>query len=496
MNTKGSMKILKDVEEVKELAADLLQDESNMSGAWCSMAAWPETAADVQEFVNICRAEGAHLTVSGATTGIAGGALPEGGAVLSTTQLKGIRMLDGPVLRAGAGVTILEIDDFLGSGGRGLFYPPDPTEDTASLGGTVATDASGSDSYLYGSTRRWTAGLQLVTPQGELMRIKRGEYIFQELVCEHPVLGRIELPELSRRQPKKNAAGYFMRRGMDLIDLLIGSEGTLGVVTEADLMLAEASEFLMELAVFPESEESFWKLYRSLLSPPSPVKVRALEMMDGRCIDFLRSDPGELPPPPEEAEYVLLIKTEAENDQQLDGTLMALDEMITAAGVDPDSAWGGFELSEIEKIKDFRHALPESVNRRISDIRREHPSIHKFGSDGAVTPESLRTYYDRVRDILEKKNLPHVIFGHAGQGHLHANAIPENEEQMELAEEAMYEIASAAVEMGGTVSAEHGLGRLKLKYLDLMYTEDEIRGMRRIRSTMDPHGLLAPMIRF
>ncbi|MBD3276965.1 MAG: FAD-binding protein [Candidatus Aegiribacteria sp.] len=496
MNTKGSMKILKGVEEIEELGADLLQDESNLSGAWCSMAAWPEKAEDVKEFVNICLDEGMKLTVSGATTGIAGGALPEGGAVLSTTQLKGIRMLNGPCLRAGAGVTVQEIDDFLESAGRGLFYPPDPTEDTASLGGTVATDASGSDSYLYGSTRRWIRSLQLVTPEGDLLRINRGEHTFRELVCTHPVLGRIELPELSRPQPGKNAAGYFMHPGMDLIDLLIGSEGTLGIVTEADLILAREPEFLMELAVFPESEESFWKLYRSLLSPPSPVKVRTLEMMDGRCIDFLRHHPGELPPPPEEAEYVLLIKTEAESEDELDETLMALDEMITAAGVDPDSAWGGFEPSEIEKIKDFRHALPESVNRRISDIRREQPSIHKFGSDGAVAPERLRTYYNRVRDILEKKNLPHVIFGHAGQGHLHANAIPENEEEMELAEEAMYEIAAAAVEMGGTVSAEHGLGRLKLKYLELMYTEDEIRGMRRIRSTMDPDSLLAPEIRF
>ena len=496
MNTKGSMKILKGVQEIKELGADLLQDESNMSGAWCSMAAWPETSKDVRKFVDICRFEGAKLTVSGATTGIAGGALPEGGAVLSTTQLKKMELLDGPVLRAEAGVTIQEIDDFLKSNERGLFYPPDPTEDTASLGGTVATDASGSDSCLYGSTRKWIASLQLVTPGGELLRINRGDHIFRNLVCTHPVLGRIELPELSRLQPRKNAAGYFMRPGMDLIDLLIGSEGTLGIVTEADLILAEEPEFLMELAVFPKSEDCFWRLYESLLDPPGPVKVRALEMMDKRCIDFLRSHSGELPPPPEKAEYVLLIKTQAESEEQLDGTLMSLDEMITTAGVDPDSAWGGFEPSEIEKIKDFRHALPESVNRRISDIRRECPGIHKFGSDGAVDPGELREYYTRVEEILEEKSLPHVIFGHAGQGHLHANAIPENEEQMDRAEEAMCEIASAAVEMGGTVSAEHGLGRLKLKYLNLMYTRDEIRGMRRIRRAIDPDGLLAPEIRF
>lgn len=482
-------------ENIEDSCANILTDESNLAGAWCDKAAWPETAKEAQAFIRKSAKDGISITVSGGLTGIAGGALPEGGAVVSTSSMKKVEYDDG-LIAAEAGVTIEELHRFISSTAGEFFYPPDPTEETASIGGTIATDASGADSFLYGSTREWIRKLELVLPSGELLEIERDQYRFEGLTCRHPDIGTLILPELSSRQPPKNAAGYYMHPDMDLIDLLIGSEGTLGLIIRAWLKLAPVPSFLFDLAVFPENFTSFWDLFENLFNAGNSLLIRAIEMMDDRCIDFIRSHPGDFPLPPENAHCALLLRAEAHNDDQLDEALIKMDNLLEKSNVSSETAWGGFEPSEQKKIREFRHALPESVNHLISEVRRECPSIHKLGSDGAVEPSKLREYYFRTRSILEEKDLPFVIFGHAGQGHIHANALPHNLDELALAEEAMREIAAAAVEMGGTVSAEHGLGKLKINLLRIMYTDMEIEAMESIRNTFDPECLFARSLKF
>lgn len=483
-------------ENIEDSCAIILTDESNLAGAWCDKAVWPETSEEAQAFIQNSAKDGISITVSGGLTGIAGGALPEGGAVVSTSSMKKIEYDDNGLITAEAGVTIEELHRFVSSTAGEFFYPPDPTEETASIGGTIATDASGADSFLYGSTREWIRKLELVLPSGKLLEIERDQYRFEDLTCRHPDIGTLILPELSRKQPPKNAAGYYMHPDMDLIDLFIGSESTLGLITRAWLKLAPVPSFLFDLTVFPEDFTSFWNLFENLFKAGDSLRIRAIEMMDDRCIDFIRSHPGDFPLPPENAHCALLLRAEAHNDDQLDEALITMDDLLEISNVSSDTAWGGFEPSEQKKIRDFRHALPESVNHLISEARRVCPSIHKLGSDGAVDPSKLREYYFRTRSILEEKNLPFVIFGHAGQGHIHANALPNSLEELALAEEAMLEIAAAAVEMGGTVSAEHGLGKLKIGLLHLMYTNREIEAMESIRRTVDPECLFAQSLKF
>lgn len=490
------MRSVRGRKKIEELCADILQDESNLSGSWCELAGWPETPEEAEDFIGEVTQSGLQLTVSGGLTGIAGGALPRGGAVISASLMKGMEMLENGNVRVGAGVTLEELREFLAAHTPECFYPPDPTEETASAGGTISTDASGGGSFLYGSTRRWVEAASVVLPGGKTVALRRGDHRFTDRVCTHPHIGRIELPVLRSVQPSKNAAGYYIRPDMDLLDLFIGSEGTLGVVALAELKLAPRPRYLVDLAVFPECSSSFWDLYNSLLDPGPALRLRALEMMDRRCVSFLRHNPGELPPPPGKAEFVLLLTAEVRSDDEMEETLVFLDHLLVKCGIDPDTAWGGFEPAERRKMKELRHSLPESVNHRISQLRAEFPGIHKFGSDGAVEPRRLKEYYGRCVDILDRKELPFLIFGHAGQGHLHANALPESPGALSAAEEAMREIAAAAVEMGGTISAEHGLGSLKMPYLPLMYSPEEIRGMNRVRRTIDPEGVLAPAIRF
>jgi len=171
-----------------------------------------------------------------------------------------------------------------------------------------------------------------------------------------------------------------------------------------------------------------------------------------------------------------------------------VEERLERSGIDPDSVWGGFEPSERRKIRDLRHALPESVNREVTCARLSCPGIDKLGSDGAVPPGCLDSYFHRVRSILDGRGLRSLVFGHAGQGHLHANVIPGDMEDLVRGEEAMREVAALSVEMGGTISAEHGLGRLKAGFLPLMYSPEELQGMDAIRHVIDPHRLLMPAL--
>jgi len=481
--------------QVEEQSEDLLHDESNCRGAWCTEAAWPETAAEAAGYMADCESGNLPVTISGGLTGVAAGALPDGGAVLSASSMKHLSMTHDGLVEAGAGVTVAEVRNMLASAAPGRFYPPDPTEESASVGGTVSTDASGSDSYLYGSTRTWVRRLELVLPGCRHLVLSRGEYGFgDDGSCTHPELGRLELPVLDRTQPPKNAAGYCIRPGMDLTDLFIGSEGTLGLITTAWLETAPRPAHTVDLALFPGSRDSFWELFRAVTAPDVPLRVRAVEMMDGNCLAFIAGHASDVPPPPPGAAFSMLLRIEARDEESLYASLSFMELLLARTGVDPDTVWGGFEPTEQKRIRDLRHALPESVNREVARARLGCPDIHKLGSDGAVPPADLEAYYGAVRSILVKTGEPFVVFGHAGQGHLHANVIPVDRDGLRRGEEAMLEIAKLSVVMGGTVSAEHGLGRLKAGFLPLMYSREALAGMEALRRSIDPRGLLMPSV--
>ena len=336
------MKEIRGTRHIAEEYPDILKDESSLSGGSGQVAVWPETIEEVSNFLRECREDRVPVTVSGARTGVAGGAVPMGGALLSTERLRGLEPGDGPgTLRAMAGETLEELQKYCKGFQPGLFYPPDPTETTASLGGTLATDASGSSSYRYGSTRHWVNTVDVVLPGGTPLKVRRGEHRFRKGRLSHPVLGKLQLPEMERPRFPKNAAGLFIEPGMDLIDLFIGSEGELGVICSAELSLTQAPYAVASLAVFC-GEEQFWELRRDLME--SSLPVRELEAMLPPCLDFLNENHGAFAHPP--GDWVLITSIEAEGEDDLDRILETLDVMLSERGVSPDSTWGGFDEGE------------------------------------------------------------------------------------------------------------------------------------------------------
>jgi FAD/FMN-containing dehydrogenase len=405
---------------------------------------------------------GVPVTVSGAGTGVTGGRVPQGGWVVSLERLNSIEIREGSAV-CGAGVLLRDLQTAAGPSRQ--FYAPDPTEWGASIGGTISTNASGSRSFRFGDTRRHVRALRVVLANGEVLVLRRGE--------KPP----FELPSLAPPASTKNTAGYYLRPGMDYLDLFIGQEGTLGIITEAELTLLPAPRDLFTGVVFFDSDDAAL----AAVDAWRPVEaLRMLEYMDAASIGLLRS---RFPEIPGAARAALLIEQEAVAG---DDTEEVWIERLEASGALLEASWFATSAADRERFRRFRHAVPEAVN----DLVRQR-NLTKMGSDFAVPIARNREMLAVYREVLERE-FPgqYVIFGHIGDAHLHANILPANDAEWTRAKGLMSDFAWRAVEMGGTVSAEHGLGKRKRDFLPIQFTAGEIAAMKQVKARLDPQGLL------
>lgn len=422
----------------------------------------PEDEAEVSQMLREATVSSTAVTISGAGTGVTGGRVPHGGWVMSLERLNQIKIETGHAV-CGAGVLLRDLQSAALTCRQ--FYAPDPTEWGASMGGTVATNASGSRSFLYGDTRRHIRGLNVVLASGEILKLRRGQ--------KPP----FPLPSLPVPASTKNTAGYYLRDGMDYLDLFIGSEGTLGVVTEVEAALLPVHDVLFTGVVFFVSDASAlnavdaWRGVKAL---------RMLEYVDAGALDLLRE---RFPEIPLEARAALLIEQEvAEGEDAEDAWLERLE--VSSALL--EASWFATSAADRERFRRFRHAVPEAVN----DLVRRN-NLTKMGTDFAVpvsrNADMLRVY----RETLDRE-FPgqYVIFGHIGDAHLHVNVLPANEAEWQRAKALMPVLARTAVEMGGTVSAEHGLGKRKRDLLPIQFPPDQIEAMRQVKRRLDPQNLL------
>jgi len=402
---------------------------------------------------------GVPVTVAGAGTGVTGARVPQGGWVLSLEKLTRLEIQPGYAI-AGAGVILRDLHAAAHASGQ--FYPPDPTETSASIGGTIATNASGSRSFKYGATRRWIERLRVVLADGRLMEIGRGDAIDFDP-------GTIPLPNVT-----KNTAGYLLRPGMDWIDLFTGSEGTLGVVTEARLKLLPAPPALLAGVIFFGSDEAALEAVDDWRTGTSS---RMLEYLDEPSLALLSI---RFPEIPRAARAAILFEQELGDGHEVESWLARIE---AAHGL--DESWLADSAVDRERFRRFRHALPELVN---DTVRRN--GMLKMGTDHAVPIEHNREMLAYYRGRLEEEFAGrYVIFGHIGDAHLHVNILPSPEEA-ERAAALLAEFARQAVASGGTVSAEHGLGKRKAHLLALQYAPEQIEAMKAVKRRLDPQNIL------
>ncbi len=474
-----------------ERDTDLLKDESRMSG-YADSLSFPRSTEEVSK---ILKSTNEKVTVQGNRTGLTGGAVPYGGHILNITRMTEIFSVEDNIVHCQAGLLLSDLTKYLKE--FNLFLPPDPTEKSACLGGMVACNASGARTLRYGPFRPWVLGLTIVLPDGEIVELERGEvfangYDFKLKTQSGKVISA-SLPEYQMPQVK-NAAGLYIHEDMDLIDLFIGSEGVLGVITEIKLKVIRLPEKVVAVTSFFETEKSALDFVD--MSRNSNVHPAALEYFDENSLEMLRnerqSNPSfiDLQELPENYYTAVYLEIHANSKEEQDQMLQEVADIITECGGNSAHTWLAITQSDFDNLQYFRHATPEIVNLTIDRRRKEYPKLTKLGTDMAVPDDRLYDVMNLYRSDLEKAGLEYVIFGHIGDNHLHVNIIPRNEAEYNLGKALYLDWSKQIVSWGGTVSAEHGIGKFKIDFLKLMYQEETISEMVRIKELFDKDLIL------
>lgn len=505
---------------------DYLSDASYVRGGNAERVLFPEKAGEVADILAEATRTKTPVTVSGAGTGTVAGRVPFGGIVIATDRLSHIKTVardeNGGLAVAEAGVRLIDLQRAAES--DGLFYPPDPTERTCFLGGTIATNASGSRTFKYGATRNYVARLKIALATGDVIDLRRGELKADQngefaIPLSSGSAIKAKLPTYQMPNVRKHASGYFVARGMDVVDLFIGSEGTLGVIVEAEVRLLPKPEGLLSGVVFFESEDDVLGFVRearerslgtrgtspavkerALSEPPGlaggpplsfsvssgksdsqPVDARALEYFDSESLKFLRQRYETIPEQAIGAIFFEQETTPATEESQMSEWL-ELTERHRALG---EQSWFATNEQDHAKLREFRHALPVLMNEWFAKFKQR-----KVSTDMAVPDDSFAEMLSFYRGALRGGDLRYTIFGHIGDNHVHVNILPRDEDEGAKAREIYRSFIRRAVELGGTISAEHGIGKLKREYLKELYGEEHLREMAKLKQVFDPEGIL------
>ncbi len=502
---------------------EYLRDESRKTGFGESIS-FPASQEEISQIMKYCFAHDITVTVQGSRTGVGGGAVPLGGHVMSLERMKGIKMAEGgEETREGrryhegpyeeersvvvqSGVTLKEIEAFVrAKTGDRFFFPPDPTETTASAGGMIACNSSGARTYCYGPVRNYVQRIKVVFADGSALDIPRGFYFAKGrdfyLKTDEGSVFAGKLP-FYLMPAVKNAAGYFVNSRMDLIDLFIGSEGTLGIIVEAQLRLIPKPKEIWGLVAFFEGEGKaglgkgvgFSRILRDC--PALRRKLLSIEYFDKGSLALLRDrkeeDPASLSAPCIEPSFqeAVFVEIRGESKEEILRSLEQVGSCIQEAGGRQEDTWVAMNDIDFQSFKQLRHATPECVNRLISQKKQQGLNITKLGSDMSVRDDRLEDVVRMYRRDLEKGGFRYVMFGHIGNNHLHVNIISQSEEEYARGKALFGKWAGMVAAWNGSVSAEHGVGKLKKAYLITMYGAQYVGQMRGMKGIFDPKGLL------
>ena len=489
--------------------ASYLDDAAHVPGGYAAALVEPRSERDVSEAVQ----RATRVLAIGAQSSLTGGATPRGETLISTARLRTIVDLADGRLRVGAGVTLAEIDAHLAR--RGALYPPLPTWHGATIGGAVATNAAGAATFKYGTTRAWVDELTIVLASGDVLDLRRGEARADEQGTFEVQLGsqtlKIPVPRYRMPDVPKVSAGYYARPGMDAIDLFIGAEGTLGIVTEATLRVrtmrpATALAFVtltdrkVALELVGRLRTAAMQSWRT--PGARGIDVSAIEHMDARSLAIIREDGVDRRLGVEidtGAVMGLLVALDLPSATAVDEACAPLAAMLQEFDVPDAIVAAPDDHAAIERLLALREAVPLGVNQRIGRARRDiDPRIEKTAADIIVPFERFGEMQALFDEELQSRGLDGAVWGHISDGNVHPNILPRSVAEMESGREAVLAFGRAAMRMGGSPLAEHGVGRneTKQKLLREMYGDDGIEEMRAVKRILDPDWKLGSGVIF
>jgi FAD/FMN-containing dehydrogenase len=530
-------------------------DSSNLHGN-ADAVYIPSNLEELQEAVKQCYENNIKITISGAGTGITGSRVPSGGVVISTELLKKVIKIENNIATIEPGITLDELDKYLED--YDLFLPPNPTEKNASIGGNIATNASGARTFKYGSIRNYINKLTIILPDGDLLKLERGtsnlalntypqgegpkntnsesflklsisekaevgllensnltlkegfENTYLETFLKPSLVGQvgeglsglilttesgksIELSLPDYKMPEvKNASGYYIKSGMDAIDLFIGSEGTLGVFGEIELKLLPRPNNILGGVIFFDDIQKLLDFVIKLRDTSkinnkidvnfnNNISARLIEFFDKQSLELLRPKYSQI-----HENAIGAIWFEQEYSKEFEDEIMAeWYELIKSNTCLADSTWFAMNDKEHENLKEFRHELPLQIYENLTNNSQQ-----KVGLDTAVPDESFPILFNYYLENFPNLNLQYVVFGHIGNSHLHANIFCQNDDEYKKAVLFYNKCIDLTLSLNGTVSAEHGIGKLKKKYLLKMYGINSVNSMKQIKMLFDTKYLL------
>ncbi|MEX2570385.1 MAG: FAD-binding oxidoreductase [Gemmatimonadota bacterium] len=465
---------------------------SGILAAMPAAAAIPNDAQDVAALMRWASESGATLVPRGAATGMPGGNVGPHVIVDMVTNFRAPPAVDRVAATAlvQPGSTLAELNSAAAE--FDLYLPVDPSSAArCTLGGMIANNAAGAHSLRYGATRPWVRSVDLVLADGTRSSLTRGAAPDARLLHLKSTLDAALAPSrtnIADRWPnvRKNSSGYALREYLDsgdLLDLVIGSEGTLGIVTGATLDLAVPPRFVGLLVLEFDSLDSATQTVLRLL----PFTPDTCELLDRTFIDLVRRGGGSTGYPLHSGiEALLLVEFAADSPAALAAKIRevrravaSLASRITEA-VDPVS---------VARLWEVRHAASPIIAREAGT----RVSM-QFIEDSVVPLERLTDYIRGLRAILDHHRLPAVIFGHAGDGNIHVNPLVDvtDPEWRGTLHEVLHQTTQLVVQLGGTLAGEHGDGRLRAPLLQQVWGDQILTCFHIVKDAFDPQGLLNP----
>jgi glycolate oxidase len=423
------------------------RDESDLGAFPPDAVVLVESAEEVQAIFEVATRHNVPVVPVAARSGKSGGALAlRGGIAVSLERMSRILEISGEDLVARVepgvitGVLQAEVER------RGLFYPPDPNSlDLCTIGGNVAENAGGPRALKYGVTREYVLGLTAVLPTGQVLR--------------------------TGHRSIKGVAGY------DLTALLVGSEGTLAIVTEVMLkLLPRPRHVATALVAFGSVDAAARAVSRVLAQGVIP---RCLELMDDVSLRAIaRTAPGRFPAG---AGALLLVETDGQDEAQVFAEIVRVAELVGA------DASGEVLVAQSEAQ---RREIWEVRKYLSTSLRAVHP--HKLSEDIAVPRSRIPEMVALAKAVGRRRGLEVATYGHAGDGNLHCNVMYDRPEERPQVDAAVAELLRAAVDLGGTITGEHGVGLAKRDFLEYEQGAEAVALQRRLKAVFDPLGILNP----